>query len=115
MGERNKAEVPVLTINRIWRQARAAVFTEEVYASPLGETPYDLRHAAISTQLNAGISPTQVAEWAGQSPEILWRNYAKCLAGGESELRRRMEAGYGAQRIVPSFGTYSAQILVAGQ
>ncbi len=115
VGERNKAELPVLTINRIWRQARAAAFTEAIYATPLGETPYDLRHAAISTQLNAGISPTQVAEWAGQSPEILWRNYAKCLAGGESELRRRMEAGYGDQRAVPSFGTYSAQILVAGQ
>jgi integrase len=33
VGERNKAELPVLTINRIWRQARAAVFTPEVYAS----------------------------------------------------------------------------------
>jgi integrase len=71
VGERNKAELPVLTINRIWRQARAAVFTPEVYASPLAETPYDLRHAAVSTWLNAGISPTQVAEWAGQSPEVV--------------------------------------------
>ena len=56
---------------------------------------YDLRHAAVSTQLNAGISPTQVAEWAGQSPEVLWRNYAKCLDGGQAEVRRRVEAGYG--------------------
>ncbi|GAA0802025.1 integrase [Spirilliplanes yamanashiensis] len=115
VGERNKAELPVLTINRIWRQARADAFTAEVYASPLAETPYDLRHAAISTQLNAGISPTQVAEWAGQSPEILWRNYAKCLAGGEQELRRRMEAGYGARQAVPNLGTYWAQIAVASQ
>jgi hypothetical protein len=115
VGERNKAELPVLTINRIWRQARAAVFTPEVYASPLAEKPYDLRHAAISTQLNAGISPTQVAEWAGQSPEVLWRNYAKCLAGGEAELRKRMEAGYGDRRGTPSLGTHSAQILVDGR
>jgi hypothetical protein len=87
-------ELPILTINRIWRQARKAAFTEEVAASPLAETPYDLRHAAVSTWLNAGISPTQVAEWAGQSPEVLWRNYAKCLHGGQAELRRRVEAGY---------------------
>ncbi|HEV8566801.1 MAG TPA: hypothetical protein VGQ92_06835, partial [Actinoplanes sp.] len=87
----------------------------EVYASPLAETPYDLRHAAVSTWLNAGISPTQVAEWAGQSPEVLWRNYAKCLAGGEAELQRRMEAGYGGRRDAPNFGTYSAQIVVEGR
>lgn len=98
VGERNKNELPILTINRIWRQARKAAFTEEVAASPLAETPYDLRHAAVSTWLNAGISPTQVAEWAGQSPEVLWRNYAKCLHGGQAELRRRVEAGYGAAR-----------------
>jgi len=89
VGERNKQELPILTINRIWRQARAAVFTPEVYASPLAESPYDLRHAAVSTQLNAGISPTQVAEWAGQSPEVLWRNYAKCLAERRSKASRR--------------------------
>jgi integrase len=71
VGERNKDELPILTINRIWRQGRAAVFTPEVAGSPLTETPYDLRHAAVSTWLNAGISPTQVAEWAGQSTEVL--------------------------------------------
>ena len=105
----------MLTINRIWRQARAAVFTPELYASPPAETPYDLRHPAVSTWLNAGISPTQVAEWAGQSPEVLWRNHAKCLAGGEAELRRQMEAGYGARNGKTDFGTYSAQILVEGR
>ncbi|WP_179855008.1 tyrosine-type recombinase/integrase [Paractinoplanes atraurantiacus] len=118
VGERNKTELPILTINRVWRQARAAAFTPEVYASPLGETPYDLRHAGISTQLNAGISPTQIAEWAGQSPEVLWRNYAKCLDGGVAELRRRMEAGYGVTRQAgggSNVGTYSAQILVEGR
>jgi integrase len=115
VGERNKAELPVLTINRIWRQARAAVLTPEVYASPLAETPYDLRHAAVSTMLNAGISPTDVAEIAGQSPEVLWRNYAKCLDGGAAELRRRMAAGYEDRKGPPNFGTYSAQILVDGR
>jgi hypothetical protein len=101
------------------------VFTPAVYASPLAETPYDLRHAAVSTMLNAGISPTDVAEIAGQPPEVLWRNYAKCLDGGVAELRRRMAAGYGgpgpdrksaanALGGLTDFGPYSAQILVDG-
>lgn len=126
VGERNKAELPVLTINRVWRQARAAVFTPAVYASPLAETPYDLRHAAVSTMLNAGISPTDVAELAGQSPEVLWRNYAKCLDGGVAELRRRLAAGYGGHRSTPgtagqaltvlgNVGPYSARMAVGGQ
>ena len=57
--------------------------------------PYDLRHAFVSTMLNAGISPAQVAEWAGQSPEVMWRIYAGCLDGGQEQLRRRIEAAYG--------------------
>jgi hypothetical protein len=85
-----------------------------MYASPLAEMPYDLRHAAVPTWLNAGISPARVAEWAGQSPEVLWRTYAECLAGGEAELRRRMEAGYGGRPAARSFGTDSAQILGKG-
>jgi integrase len=112
VGERNKNELPILTINRIWRQARKATFTEDIAASPLAETPYDLRHAAVSTWLNAGISPTQVAEWAGQSPEVLWRNYAKCLHGGQTELRRRVEAGYGAASSGRVVGTSSVRIAV---
>lgn len=38
VGERNKEELPTLTINRIWRQARQEAFTPEVHASPLAET-----------------------------------------------------------------------------
>lgn len=112
VGERNKEELPILTINRIWRQARAAAFTPDVYASPLAETPYDLRHAFVSTNLTAGISPAQVAELAGQSPEVMWRTYAACLDGGQAELRRRMEAGFGGRPAVPSFGTSSVRITV---
>lgn len=110
VGERNKGELPILTINRIWRQARAAVFAPEIAVSPLVETPYDLRHAAVSTWLNAGISPTQVAEWAGQSPEVLWRNYAKCLDGGEVELRRRVESAYGVSARHLNPATHSARL-----
>lgn len=81
----------------------------------MAETPYDLRHAAVSTMLNGAFSPTDVAEIAGQSPEVLWRTYAKCLDGGQAELRRRIEEGYGARPGLPNFGAHSAQRLGGGQ
>jgi hypothetical protein len=91
VGERNKKELPKGTINRIWREVRREVFSPDVAASPLAATPYDLRHAAVSTWLNGGVPPTQIAEWAGQSVEVLLRIYAKCLDGGVQLLRRRID------------------------
>ena len=38
----------------MWRRARKDAFTPKVVASPLAATPYDLRHAAVSTWLNGG-------------------------------------------------------------
>ena len=76
---------------RTWAKARAVAFTPEVVASPLAKRPYDLRHAAVSTWLNAGVEPTRVAEWAGHSVAVLLRVYAKCLDGGEQEARRRVQ------------------------
>jgi integrase len=71
------------------------VFTEEVAASPLARTPYDLRHAAVSTWLNGGVPSTTVAEWAGHSVEILHKIYAKCLDGQAASVRQRVEAALG--------------------
>lgn len=76
---------------RTWAKARAMAFTPEVVASPLAKRPYDLRHAAVSTWLNAGVEPTRVAEWAGHSVAVLLRVYAKCLDGGEQEARQRVQ------------------------
>lgn len=59
-------------------------------ASPLGRRPNDLRHAAVSTWLNGGVAPSQVAEWAGHSVEVLLRVYANCLDGGEQVALRRI-------------------------
>ncbi len=61
-------------------------------ASPLAARPYDLRHAAVSTWLNAGVPATQVAEWAGHSVHVLLRVYAKCILGQEEAARRRIDA-----------------------
>jgi integrase len=94
-GERNEDHLPKLTINRVWRRARAEVFPPDLEASPLARTPYDLRHAAVSTWLNAGVPPAEVAVWAGHSVEILLKIYAKCLDGGTELLRRRVQAALG--------------------
>src|SRR5450756_2886159 len=69
------------TTYRVWTAARAAALTDAEYASPLAKRPYDLRHAAVSLWLNAGVPPTQVAEWAGHSVNVLLRVYAKCVYG----------------------------------
>jgi integrase len=53
--------------------------------------PYDLRHAAVSTWLNAGVPAVQVAEWAGHSVDVLLRVYAKCIAGQQVAAKQRIE------------------------
>ncbi len=80
---------------RVWASARTAVLTPQEAASPLARRPYDLRHAAVSTWLNAGVPPTQVAEWAGHSVAVLLRVYAKCIAGQEDAARGRVAAALG--------------------
>jgi integrase len=51
------------TIYRVWARAREQALTPEEAASPLARRPYDLRHAAVSTWLSAGVDSTQVATW----------------------------------------------------
>lgn len=93
-GERGGA-LPVITIGRAWRAARARAFTAEVAAGLLARRPYDLRHAAVSTWLNGGVPPAQVAEWAGHSVEVLLKVYAKCLDGQDEIARRRVQEALG--------------------
>jgi integrase len=76
---------------RIWEKARQAALTPAEEASPLAERPYDLRHARLSTWLNVGVAPAQVAEWAGNSVPVLLRVYAKCLTDSEQTALRRLE------------------------
>ena len=37
--------------------------------------PYSTRHTWINIQLRAGIPVQNVAEWAGNSPDTIWKNY----------------------------------------
>ncbi|GAA3964434.1 hypothetical protein GCM10023085_53770 [Actinomadura viridis] len=73
-----------------WHQARQKALSPQEAASPLAETPYALRHAAVSTWLGAGVPPAQVAAWAGHSVAVLLRVYAKCVAGQEEDAKRRI-------------------------
>jgi len=74
----------------VFHQARAAAFTGPEAASLLARRPYDLRHAAVSTWLNARVAPPQVADWAGHSVHVLLRVYAKCISGQQDEAKRRI-------------------------
>jgi integrase len=76
---------------RIFHQARDTAFSKAEATSLLARRPYDLRHAAVSTWLNAGVPAPQVAEWAGHGVEVLLRVYAKCISGQQDEAKRRIE------------------------
>jgi integrase len=75
----------------VWAEARRLAFTPQQVASPLAGRPYDLRHAAVSLWLNAGVPATDVAERAGHSVEVLLRVYAKCLDEGTNLADQRIE------------------------
>ncbi|MFJ4688254.1 tyrosine-type recombinase/integrase [Streptomyces sp. NPDC088789] len=79
------------TYSRAWSQARQFGLPPELAATPLAGVPYDLRHSALSTWLNAGVDPTEVAERAGNTVEILLARYAKCLHGRHVVANQRIE------------------------
>jgi integrase len=79
----------------VWDKARASALTPAEYVSPLGKRAYDLRHACVSTWLNAGIPAAQVAEWAGHSVAILLKIYAKCIDGQDHINRLCIEDALG--------------------
>ncbi|MFE0255726.1 tyrosine-type recombinase/integrase [Streptomyces sp. NPDC059010] len=81
---------------RAWNKARKAVLPEHEYESPVGKRVYDLRHTCLTTWLNHGIPPAQVAEWAGNGVPVLLATYARCITGQLAELQQRIE---GPQRL----------------
>ena len=79
-------------ISDVWAEARTLALTPAQVASPLAGRPYDLRHAAVSLWLTAGVPAPRVAERAGHSVEVLLRVYAKCLDDGEDIANTRIDA-----------------------
>lgn len=85
--------VPGKTYQAAWGAARVAALGEDLArTSNLARRPYDLRHAAVSTWLASGVEAKRVAEWAGQSLEVLMRIYAKVLDGLEEEAMERIDS-----------------------
>ncbi|KIR64273.1 integrase [Micromonospora haikouensis] len=91
------APVSKSTYLRAWRQAREAALTPAQQRSPLAHRPYDLRHAAVSLWLNAGVPATQVAQWAGHSVHVLLKVYASCIDGQDEAARKRIEGALGTE------------------
>ncbi|MEV5475061.1 site-specific integrase [Streptomyces sp. NPDC052207] len=79
------------TYYRVWQEARMLALPPATVASPLAARPYDLRHSALSTWLNAGVDPTEVAARAGNSVEVLLSRYAKCIDGRQGIVNRKIE------------------------
>jgi integrase len=78
------------TYSRVWQAARGVALTEAEAASPIARRPYDLRHAAVSTWLAAGVDSALVAAWAGHSVQVLHRVYARVVAGRNDEAIKRL-------------------------
>jgi integrase len=74
-----------------WKRARVIGLTPEQAASPLARRPYDLRHAAVSTWLAAGVPVAEVAERAGHTVEVLLKVYARCLDGERATSNQRID------------------------
>ncbi|MFJ2769412.1 tyrosine-type recombinase/integrase [Streptomyces sp. NPDC087300] len=77
---------------RVWAKARRAILPEAECDSLTGKRVYDLRHTCLTTWLNNGVPPAQVAEWAGTSVAMLYATYARCIVGQTKELEARIEA-----------------------
>lgn len=60
-----------------------------------GEVPYELGHATVSTWLNGGVAPLQVAKWAGHTVDVVLKVYTKCISGQEWAARSRIEEALG--------------------
>jgi integrase len=90
--------------NEVWDQARREALTPARYRSPLGRRPYDLRRAAVSLWLNAGVPATEVARRAGHSVAVLLRIYAHCIDGQADAANQRIAEALGAPEPEPGPG-----------
>ena len=84
--------IPNNSYTKAWRDARVKALTPVQERSSLAKRPYDLRHAAVSLWLNAGVPAPQVAEWAGHSVHVLMKVYAKCIYGQQDAAKLRIQA-----------------------
>ena len=91
-GVERGENVPGSVYSRVWAQAREIGLSPAQVVSPLARRPYDLRHAALSSWLAAGVPATEVPERAGNSVKVLLTVYAKCLDGQRQTYNDRIAA-----------------------
>jgi hypothetical protein len=75
---------------RAWHGARIRALGAELAASRLARRPYDLRHAAMSSWLNAAGDPAQIAARAGNSVAVLLSVYTHCVHGHDDLLNQQI-------------------------
>jgi len=49
------------------------------------------RHSGVTWRLNLGVTPAEIAPWAGHSVAMLMRTYARCVTGTEDVWITRMD------------------------
>ncbi|WP_323181087.1 hypothetical protein [Streptomyces virginiae] len=76
---------------RVWQETREPALPPDKAASLLARRPYDLRSTHIPNWLRAGLPVAEVARRAGNSPEVIHRNYAGCLDDSEEDNNRKTE------------------------
>lgn len=84
--------VPSASYTDIWRLARPYGLAPRQVASPLARRPYDLRHAAVSSWIAAGVALPEVAKRAGHTVQMLTAVYAKVIYGASDQMNQRIEA-----------------------
>ncbi|WP_244165005.1 tyrosine-type recombinase/integrase [Streptomyces silaceus] len=75
---------------RAWEEARRYALPPDRVDSPLAGRPYDLRHACITSWLNAGVPIAEVARRVGNSPEVIHRRYHGCIDGDEEAANAKI-------------------------
>jgi integrase len=84
--------IPNASYTDIWRRARPYGLAPNHVKSPLARRPYDLRHAAVSSWIAAGVPLPEVARRAGHTVQMLTAVYAKVIYGSAAQMNRRIEA-----------------------
>jgi integrase len=78
---------------------RARIFNPAAERAGVGwPVPYTGRRTYISLQIHAGLSPVTVAALAGNSPEIIWKHYAREFERSKTSRQIDLEGAVRAAR-----------------
>jgi integrase len=83
--------IPNSSYTDIWRRARPFGLAPNQVASSLASRPYDLRHAAVSSWIAAGVPLPEIARRAGHTVQMLTAVYAKVIFGSADQMNRKIE------------------------